>query len=103
MGPLASSSAIKWALTIRTLPRVCWRAELAEEEKLVERSAERGKELLDGLRARLKGHPLVREVRGRGLLVGVELGPTGTGLIQKAAPVIQGHLDLAESIQKNLK
>jgi putative membrane protein len=24
-------------------------------------------------------------------------------LIQKAAPVVQGHLDLAESVQKNLK
>jgi putrescine aminotransferase len=35
---------------------------------------ERGEELKRGLQERLGGHPLVREVRGRGLLVGVELG-----------------------------
>lgn len=46
------------------------------QEGLVERSAERGQQLLEGLRRRLDGHPMVRDIRGRGLLVGIELGPT---------------------------
>lgn len=45
------------------------------DENLVARSAARGEQLLGGLRKRLTGHPLVRDVRGRGLLVGIELGP----------------------------
>ncbi len=48
---------------------------ILEEERLVENARARGSELLDGLRRRLAGHPLVRDVRGRGLLAGVELGP----------------------------
>jgi putrescine aminotransferase len=32
--------------------------------------------LLTGLKKRLDGHPLVRDVRGRGLLVAIELGAT---------------------------
>lgn len=53
------------------------RATLAvlRDENLVQRSAERGQQLLEGLRHRLEGHPMVRAVRGRGLLVGIELGP----------------------------
>lgn len=54
------------------------------DEKLASNSAARGKQLLDGLREKLSGHPLVREVRGRGLLVGVELGPTDPGWIQQS-------------------
>jgi adenosylmethionine-8-amino-7-oxononanoate aminotransferase len=42
------------------------------EEKLVERSAENGAYLLDGLRTLLR-HPWVGDVRGKGLLAGVEL------------------------------
>jgi putrescine aminotransferase len=61
---------------------------LIEEEGLLARSAALGARLLEGLRARLRGHPLVRAVRGRGLLVGIELGPTGTGLVQKVAPFL---------------
>jgi putrescine aminotransferase len=42
--------------------------------------------LINGLKAKLAGHPLVREVRGRGLLVGIELGPAGGGLLNTLAP-----------------
>ena len=49
------------------------------DENLVANGAARGKQLLEGLKRRLAGHPLVRDVRGRGLLVGVELGPTDSG------------------------
>jgi 4-aminobutyrate aminotransferase/(S)-3-amino-2-methylpropionate transaminase len=43
-----------------------------EQEKLVERSAETGARALEYLRRRLADAPGIREVRGRGLLLGVE-------------------------------
>lgn len=46
---------------------------IIEEEELVERSAQTGEQLLGRLRNALDGHPLVGEVRGRGLLIGIEL------------------------------
>jgi len=60
---------------------------LADEE-LVANSKVRGAELLARLRERLAGHPLVREVRGRGLLVGVELGPTEKGFLNRLSPAL---------------
>lgn len=53
---------------------------------LVERSVRLGGRLAEGLQRRLDGHPFVRAVRGRGLLVGIELGPTGAGLVDRLAP-----------------
>jgi adenosylmethionine-8-amino-7-oxononanoate aminotransferase len=47
--------------------------EILERERLVERAAEVGKRLRDRLEAALAGHPHVAEVRGKGLLLGVEL------------------------------
>lgn len=44
------------------------------EGGLAARAEARGERLRHGLARRLAGHPLVREIRGRGLLVGVELG-----------------------------
>ena len=46
--------------------------EIIEAEKLVDRSAEMGAYLLDGLRTLMK-HKVVGDVRGKGLLLGVEL------------------------------
>jgi adenosylmethionine-8-amino-7-oxononanoate aminotransferase len=46
---------------------------ILEAESLVEASATKGERLLASLAARLDGHPAVGEVRGRGLLVAVEL------------------------------
>ncbi len=46
---------------------------IMEEEHLVERSARMGDQLLTRLQDALGGHPLVGEVRGRGLLIGIEL------------------------------
>jgi acetylornithine/N-succinyldiaminopimelate aminotransferase len=42
-------------------------------DKLPQRAAERGRELMDGLRALQKTQPVIKEVRGLGLLIGVEL------------------------------
>src|SRR5262249_34879468 len=47
--------------------------EILEREALVERAAAIGKELLARLSDRLASHPHVAEVRGLGLLIGVEL------------------------------
>ena len=43
------------------------------EEKIPDRAARMGRHLMDGLREVARRHPVVREVRGRGLLIGVEL------------------------------
>jgi putrescine aminotransferase len=60
--------------------------ELFDEQRLSLRSEEMGARLLTGLRDRLKGHPLVTDIRGRGLVVGLELGPTDTGLLNRLWP-----------------
>jgi 4-aminobutyrate aminotransferase len=52
--------------------------DVIEQGRLVERAAELGAKTLADLRHRLEGHPLVREVRGLGLLLGVEVGRAGT-------------------------
>jgi 4-aminobutyrate aminotransferase len=44
-----------------------------EEEKLAERAARLGKEILDQLRTALAGIPQVGDVRGLGMMIGVEL------------------------------
>jgi adenosylmethionine-8-amino-7-oxononanoate aminotransferase len=46
---------------------------IMEEEGLLERSATKGAELQQRLRDTLGDHPLVGDIRGRGLLVGIEL------------------------------
>ena len=43
------------------------------EEKIPDRAARMGRHLMDGLRAVARRHPAVKDVRGRGLLIGVEL------------------------------
>jgi putrescine aminotransferase len=46
---------------------------IIENENLVARSRENGAAFLVALRERLHGHPRVREIRGRGLLIGIEI------------------------------
>ncbi|RIW28573.1 aspartate aminotransferase family protein [Bacillus salacetis] len=47
--------------------------EIMESEKLFERSAELGEKMVNTLKTRLQGHAKVGDVRGRGLLAGIEL------------------------------
>ncbi|WBL13931.1 aspartate aminotransferase family protein [Sutcliffiella sp. NC1] len=47
--------------------------EIFERENLVERSAQKGKQLLSELKQRLSDHPFVGDIRGKGLLIGIEL------------------------------
>jgi putrescine aminotransferase len=63
-----------------------------DDEKLAARAAAAGLRLRTRLARDLAGHPLVREVRGRGLLLAVELGPVEAGF---GAP-------LAEAASKNV-
>ena len=59
---------------------------MIEEDDLAAHAKARGDQLLKGLVSRIGEHPLVKDVRGRGLMVAVELGPTGTGALQKLIP-----------------
>lgn len=47
--------------------------EIIENEKLIERSKEIGSRMLTRLAAQLHDHPYVGDVRGKGLLIGIEL------------------------------
>ena len=53
------------------------------EEKIPERAARMGRHLVEGLRALAGSVPAIREVRGRGLLIGIELD-------RPAGPVVEG-------------
>jgi 4-aminobutyrate aminotransferase-like enzyme len=80
-----------------------------EDRGLVERSAELGAVLLEGLRSGLGGIPEIAEVRGRGLFVGVEAADPETlspldgfavGLAEKALQ--HGVLVLPAGAQGNV-
>ncbi len=45
-----------------------------DEERLIERAAEQGERLIQGLRGRLGGTELVKEIRGLGLMIAIEVG-----------------------------
>jgi 4-aminobutyrate aminotransferase len=57
---------------------VCCAAALAniealQEEKMVENAKQRGEQLMQGLRALKEEFPLIGDVRGKGLMIGIEL------------------------------
>lgn len=66
--------------------------EVIEEERLVERAAHVGARTLADLRDRLAGHPLVCEVRGLGLLLGVVVGSPGGDANDEAERVMYAAL-----------
>jgi len=49
--------------------------EVIKEERLVEQAARRGAELRLALTRMVPGYELMKEVRGKGLMIGVEFGP----------------------------
>jgi adenosylmethionine-8-amino-7-oxononanoate aminotransferase len=77
IAPLAARGEEFMFYTFGAHPVSCAAAEavldILEREALVERAADTGKRLLDRLTAALAGHPHVAEVRGLGLLIGIEL------------------------------
>lgn len=58
---------------------------ILHEERLAVRARELGEALLDRLRALAAKHPIIREVRGQGLLAAVEFQPP-SGLLPAAVP-----------------
>jgi len=70
-GGTYGGNAVSCAAAVATL-------DVFEEEGLSARAEVLGKRLLDGLRAAAAGHPHVAEVRGRGLMVGIEFADPET-------------------------
>ena len=83
-GGTYGGNAVACAAALATL-------DVIDDERLAERAHRLGGRLLDGLRDRLAGHASVIEVRGRGLMVAVELD---SGPLAKRV--------LAESLARNL-
>lgn len=77
IAPLAARGEEFMFYTFGAHPAACAAAEavldIVERERLVERSATVGAALLARLRTALADHPHVAEVRGRGLMIGIEL------------------------------
>lgn len=81
-------SAGKHASTFGGNPLAC-RAALAvietlRENRLVERAGELGRKLVAGFREKLAGNMHVKEVRGKGLMIGIELDAPCTDLVSRA-------------------
>jgi acetylornithine/N-succinyldiaminopimelate aminotransferase len=70
-GPLACAVALEFLKTI-------------EEENLLKNIRERGKELREGLDALAKEVSFIKEVRGEGLMIGVELSVEGAPFVTEA-------------------
>lgn len=56
------------------------------DEQLPQNAAARGEQMIRALKDRLEGHPFIKDIRGRGLLVGIEIGPTGRDWSSRLAP-----------------
>jgi len=70
-GPLVCATALEFLRTI-------------EDEKLLENIRARGAELLEGLAAEAKNFAFLREVRGEGLLIGIDLSVDGAPFVAEA-------------------
>jgi predicted acetylornithine/succinylornithine family transaminase len=70
-GPLACATALEFLNII-------------EDEKLLENVRERGDELREGLSALAAKFPFIREIRGEGLMIGIELSIEGAPFVQQA-------------------
>jgi acetylornithine aminotransferase len=61
--------------------------EVMERDSLVTRSASLGAKLLNGFRGSLLGHPGVLDVRGMGLMIGIELSSPCVELVNQALEI----------------
>ena len=57
--------------------------EVIEQEQLVERAAEQGARVMQRIRTEMQGSPLVKDVRGLGLMIGVELSFKGADVVSR--------------------
>lgn len=72
--------------------------DVIETDDLVLNARQRGTELLDGLRANLSDSPIVGDVRGLGLMVGIELVSTDTaGVVHPNPQAVKAVLSAALS------
>lgn len=67
-GSTFGGNAIAAAVSMKAL-------ELLSDERLIERVARLGDWALHYLHKHLDGHPLIRDIRGKGLFIGVEIAP----------------------------
>lgn len=92
--------------------------DVIEEEDLVANAARRGTQLANGLAKLAQDHPEIREVRGKGLLVAVEMDrpageiiaeararglivlPAGPQVVRLAPPLIIGDEEINEALDK---
>lgn len=58
--------------------------EALDKEKLLQNATKRGKQIREGLAKALKGHSGIKDIRGMGLLIGVELDRTCGALVANA-------------------
>ncbi|NMZ13811.1 aspartate aminotransferase family protein [Pseudomonas proteolytica] len=63
----------------------CTVLDIIEEQGLLENAAHQGERLLARLRVELSEHPQVLEIRGRGLMIGIELATPQRDLAERAA------------------
>ena len=63
----------------------CTVLDIIEEQGLLQNAAQQGERLLARLRMELEDHPQVLAIRGRGLMVGIELASPCRDLAQRAA------------------
>jgi 4-aminobutyrate aminotransferase len=87
-GGTYGGNALSCAAALATL-------DIIEQEGLVESARRQGDRLLEGLRQAVGGHPSVAEIRGRGLMVGIELadGETLAPRPDLAKAVLAGALE----------
>jgi taurine-pyruvate aminotransferase len=71
--------------------------EIMLEEQLPERAASMGAYLMDGLAERLSKYGILGEVRGKGLLIGVELVTDRTSKVQLDGKLVGGVVDFCRS------
>ncbi len=60
--------------------------ELIQEEELINQAAEKGEYFIKELKKLLKPKSLLKEVRGKGLMIGIEFDELGGGLMKKYLP-----------------
>ncbi|MGH6943288.1 MAG: aspartate aminotransferase family protein [Geminicoccaceae bacterium] len=60
-----------------------------DEERLIERAADLGERLIEGLFARLSGTEFVKEVRGKGLMIAIEFGPPRSLKLKTAYALVE--------------
>jgi len=76
--------------------------QVIEDEDLVNRAASMGATFMEGLRGLMAGHPQIKEVRGRGLMIGMEMDAPVKDLVARLADMGLLALATAETVVRFL-